>query len=153
MFGLVQRASTAVKSPGPATEDRVVAINDPAMLRELVSRSPGPSFPQGSRVHLNFLDKHDPRRAHMEAELSRYIPACGCEAAAVASLLVLATLATGQFVFSIRVPLHGILPYVAWGVLAATVGAITKLSFLYYAHRRLLRVYRNASTMLQGSSA
>jgi hypothetical protein len=89
----------------------------------------------------------------MEAELSRYIPSCGCEAAAVASLLVLATLATGQFVFNIRVPLHGILLYVAWGVLVATAGAIAKLSFLYYAHRRLLRVYRNASTTLQGPSA
>jgi hypothetical protein len=131
---------------------QVVEVADLAALHSLTSRGLGPSVPPGGHVHLTFLDEGDPRRGRAEAELSRYGQVCGCEAGAVAVLVVLAVLSAGQFVFDIRVALLGIPIYISWIIIAIAISIFTKILFLYYAKSQMSRLYRSIAAIAKEPS-
>jgi hypothetical protein len=142
----------ALRVMGGIVAKQVVEVADLAALRSLTSRGLGPSVPPDGQVHLTFLDEGDPQRSRAEAELSRYGQACGCEAGALAVLVVLAVLAAGQFVFDISVALLGIPIYLSWIIIALAVSISTKVLSVYHAKSQMGRLYRSIAAMAKGPS-
>lgn len=136
----------------PQGAKQVVEVADLAALRSLTSRGLGPSVPPGGHVRLTFLDEGDPRRSRAEAELSRYGQVCGCEAGAVAVLVVLAVLATGQFVFHISAALLGIPIYISWILIVLAVSVAVKALSLYHAKSQMGRLYRSIAAVVKEPS-
>jgi sterol desaturase/sphingolipid hydroxylase (fatty acid hydroxylase superfamily) len=152
MLDFVRRGVSQIRPvASDVVEMKVMEIADLAAMQDLTSGL-GPSLPHGCRVHLTFLAERNPERGRMEAQLSRHAQACGCEAAGVVVVFVLAVLAAAQFLFDIHVALPGFPVYVSWVVIAVAIGILAKISFLYYAKRQMHRLYVSALALMEDSS-
>lgn len=128
-------------------EGQSLPIDDLQGLAELIGKWHGASAPYPGSVQLTFLKSDDTQRMLLEADLNRYLRACGCGIASAAVATFVAILVFAHFVVGINIPAPAPWSFIFAAITAGLIGTVAKLAAIYHAKWRMRQLFLRASLL------